>query len=310
MTRRLPTRLVLGIATAAVAVSGCATFDNTDQVADVGGTHIDAARFDPLADEYFTRGDVFGTAPEEDGRVDGEQTRFLLGAVVEQQLLRTFLDDQGVDVTELRQTYIDGVLGNSPAADLSQGFLDLIADVDEQFTSQALAQVDPPDIDSLRALYSQNPSSTGVVCVRHILVETEAEANDLLDELDEGADFAELAADRSIDPTAAEAGGAINNGDTECIPLQTMLQSFDPGFSAGALAAREGVPSDPIESSFGWHIILHRPWNEIAASVAAVHQPGTSGGFLFDGYSTTTEVDVDPRFGNWDPLGRAVVPAG
>lgn len=124
-----------------------------------------------------------------------------------------------------------------------------------------------------------------------------------------GADFATLAAERSTE-SAAAASGAIASSDNQCIPLLTVRQGFDPGFTAGALAAREGVPSEPVESSFGWHVILHRPWDEISDSVLGLLQPGDVGGYLFDGRVATAQVDVDPRYGVWSPVDGAVIPAG
>jgi hypothetical protein len=141
-------------------------------------------------------------------------------------------------------------------------------------------------------------------------VETERQALDALDELNRGADFATLATERSIDPTAAETGGALTSGDNQCIPVQIMQQTYDAGFTAGALVAREGVPSQPVESSFGWHVILHRPWDEVAASISELHQPGDSGGYLLDGRIATGEVAVNPRFGTWDPVTSSVAPVG
>ncbi len=293
-----------------LAASGCATFTNADVAAQVGDSDITTDDFGALAEEYFANPDVFGTAAPLDGRVSGEQSRLLLGAMARQEIVNQFLAQQGIDASGIQQAFKDSALAATPIEGMSDAMQDLIASIDDAPRSEAVTLAETPTIDQLRALYADNPTKTGLVCVRHILVDTEAEAQSVLDELRNGADFASLAIERSIDPTAADLGGAISNVDNQCIPLQTVLASFDPAFVAGALAAREGVPSEPVESSFGWHIILHRPWDEVAESVGQIHQPGDSGAFLFDGFAATVEVNVDARFGTWNPISGAIAPVG
>src|SRR5438128_642785 len=83
------------------------------------------------------------------------------------------------------------------------------------------------------------------VHARHILVETEAEAKQVEDELKKGADFAELAKKKSKDP------GASDGGDLGFFTKDQMV----PEFSAVAFAMEPGKISDPVKSQFGWHII-------------------------------------------------------
>ena len=300
---------MLTAATVAIT-SGCATFDNSDTVAMVAGTAITNDEFQVLATDYFANPEVFGTAEIVNGHASAEQSRLLIGAMVRQRQVNQFLDQQGIDASEIRQAFRQAAFSETPIAQLSEAMQQLIVDVEEAPTAQALAQLETPNIDELRAMYAENPAGIGMICASHILVETESEALDVLDELADGADFATLAAERSIDPTAAENGGALTTGDNQCIPIRNVQQSFDPGFTAGVLAAREGIPTQPVESAFGWHVILHRPWDEIAVSVAQLHQPGDSGGYLLDGAIATGEVTVDPRFGTWDAATRSVGPAG
>jgi len=83
------------------------------------------------------------------------------------------------------------------------------------------------------------------VHARHILVETEAEAKTVAEELKKGADFAELAKKKSKDP------GAADGGDLGFFTKDQMV----PEFSAVAFAMEPGKVSDPVKSQFGWHII-------------------------------------------------------
>ncbi len=80
----------------------------------------------------------------------------------------------------------------------------------------------------------------------HILVPTEEEAKKLKKQLDEGADFAELAKENSKDP-----GSAPKGGDLGYFTADQMV----PEFSDKAFALEPGQVSDPVQSQFGWHII-------------------------------------------------------
>ncbi len=82
---------------------------------------------------------------------------------------------------------------------------------------------------------------------RHILVQDEELARDLLKELEGGADFAKLAEEHSIDTGSARAGG-----DLGWFSLDQMVEPF----SAAVAELEPGKLADePVETQFGWHII-------------------------------------------------------
>ncbi len=306
--RRSPLRVTLPVAALAIGLSGCATFTNSGEVADVDGTDISADTYHDYSQVYFERADAFGTTAPTNGHVDAEQSRFLLAAMIRQQLFRNFAAEREIDVGPSREDFKTDVLRPSPLGelDLSDTFLDLIADIDPDLISTALQGVPAPDTDQLRSLYADSPASTGLLCVRHILVATEGEAESVLDDLAEGADFADLAEERSTDSAAVGTGGVIQSPDSPCIPLETVVQGFDPQFAAALLDAQADVPTQPVQSSLGWHVVLARPWEEIGDAVVQFHQPDVSGRLLFDGYATTAPVEVDPRYGAWNPLTTSV----
>lgn len=78
----------------------------------------------------------------------------------------------------------------------------------------------------------------------HILVSTEEEAKEIKKLLSEGADFKELAKQRSKDPNAARGGdlGVITKGD--------LLPELDKAISSLSV----GQVSDIIKTSLGYHI--------------------------------------------------------
>jgi peptidyl-prolyl cis-trans isomerase C len=88
------------------------------------------------------------------------------------------------------------------------------------------------------------------VKVAHILVKTEAEANDVLADLKKGTDFAKEAKDKSIDK-----GSAVNGGDLGMYFSQNGGEVVQP-FADAAFALKNGeVSVKPVQTQFGWHII-------------------------------------------------------
>lgn len=87
----------------------------------------------------------------------------------------------------------------------------------------------------------------------HILVETEAEALGAIDQLAEGADFAELAAELSIGPSGP------NGGELGWFGVGRMV----PEFETATMALEAGEVSPPVETQFGWHVIVLNETREI-----------------------------------------------
>lgn len=90
-----------------------------------------------------------------------------------------------------------------------------------------------PDIDEVKAA--------------HILVSDEAKAKALIEELNGGADFSELAKANSIDKSSAPTGGVMN--------YVTKTEVVQP-FAKAAFALKAGeYTKEPVQSRFGYHII-------------------------------------------------------
>jgi peptidyl-prolyl cis-trans isomerase C len=85
------------------------------------------------------------------------------------------------------------------------------------------------------------------VHARHILVGSEAEARDIIKQLDAGADFAELAKAKSTDPSAK-----TNGGDLGYFRRDAMV----PEFAEAAFTIKPGtIDQEPVKTQFGWHVI-------------------------------------------------------
>ncbi len=91
--------------------------------------------------------------------------------------------------------------------------------------------------------------------VRHILVDDEAKAKALIARLDKGADFSRLAKENSKD------GSAANGGDIGWFDLKGVV----PPFAQAVEALEKGkYTKTPVQSQFGWHIIIRDDTREVA----------------------------------------------
>jgi len=82
---------------------------------------------------------------------------------------------------------------------------------------------------------------------RHILVENESEAKEIIASLKKRGDFAKIAAEKSIDEGSKDEGGVLNWS-----PSAAYVRPF-----AEALASLEKgkLADEPVHTSFGWHVI-------------------------------------------------------
>ncbi|MFD0959830.1 peptidylprolyl isomerase [Paenibacillus chungangensis] len=103
--------------------------------------------------------------------------------------------------------------------------------------------------DEVQQYFDQNKatwSTTEQIRASHILVETEDEAKAVVAALEGGADFAELAMEKSKDEGSAAAGGDLN-----FFGKGQMVKEFEEA----AFALEVNEVSDIVQSSFGYHII-------------------------------------------------------
>ncbi len=79
----------------------------------------------------------------------------------------------------------------------------------------------------------------------HILVQTEEEARALVEQLGEGADFAELAREHSTGPSGPDGGalGWFSSG------------MMVPEFEQAVTSLEPGEVSEPVQTQFGWHVV-------------------------------------------------------
>lgn len=110
--------------------------------------------------------------------------------------------------------------------------------IDEELTDERVQE-------AYEEFKEQTPAEPEVNA-RHILVETEEKAQEIIDKLEGGADFAELAKEESTGPSGPKGGelGWFKKGD--------MVEPF----AEAAFAMEPGtVSKTPVQTQFGWHVI-------------------------------------------------------
>ncbi len=120
----------------------------------------------------------------------------------------------------------------------------LLTRLHEQVTAEITV-----DEDETKAYYEEHKASFSqpeLIKVAHILVAEKAEAEALLEQLQQGADFALLAKQHSLDTESAAYGGT----------LQWFSRGqMEPAFEEAAFALEPGQISPIIATSHGYHIV-------------------------------------------------------
>ena len=148
----------------------------------------------------------------------------------------------------IRQTAVAQTLGD----DLSKGAQLALDNERRSFLAgEALGQMAAIEVDdaAVEAAYQEqfgNIAPEQEFNAAHILVETEDEAKAIKAELDGGADFAELAKEKSTGPSGP------SGGDLGWFGKGMMVAPFE----TAVLALEPGQVSDPVQTQFGWHVIV------------------------------------------------------
>ncbi len=258
---------------AALALSGCATFtDNTV-----------AARVDDAEFSYDEVVEILSESPT--GAEDAQSVRGLTSLFIANELVKADLESLGAQVSQVDTTGLT-------AADVLRSEFDVGVSTWQNLPVEILAD------DRVEAFYTSGAS--GLICTSHILTATEAEAEAVIDELEAGRPFAEIAAELSIDPQSGAAGGRLG-----CQTAEEFETTFVPEFVDGARPLAVDEVSEPVESSFGFHVITKVSFDGLGAPEVLqlrVRQ-----------FDERYDIYVDPAIGSWTqtadiiPLGTPLV---
>jgi parvulin-like peptidyl-prolyl isomerase len=284
-----------------LGLSACGSVSSSTDVFSVNGTGYPQEDFASLVTALAESGQfkpVNGALTKDDASV-------VLRTLIRYEAFTQFIKDNDVTV---KQSDIDTVMESAEADTNFASYPKILKDLLINFNvaDVTLKSIALPSASALESLYSKSPASAGVLCLSHILVKTEDEAKTVLADLSAGTKFADVAAKKSIEPGADKSGGALANGDEPCQALTTLQASFDKDFMIGAVAAKPGVPTGPVKSSFGYHIILSHPFSEVKQSVTTVvtEDPGTT---LLAGFMAAADIKLNSKYGVWNGATATII---
>jgi len=282
----------------ALALSSCATFTRNSDAAVVNGKEIPIDRLEAFIDEFAANQQL----PMAGGIVQLDDARNLLAGMIKADAYTSFLREQGSPLTDKQRDAVREQLASQNVGDLSKDLQNVIIEVNA--ATEAINDFKAPADDKIEKMYAQRPSLTGAMCASHVVVKKKETAEMVLSRLAKGAKFADMAKKYSIEPAAKTSGGALQgqseDGTTSpCMSILEYQQNFDPAFTRGAIAAQAGVPYGPVQSSFGWHVILLAPWDDVKDNVLSLvkAEPGPN---LATGWLANADISVDPAYGRWD----------
>jgi peptidyl-prolyl cis-trans isomerase C len=222
----------MGLAAACVGLVGCASEDPTSGANVATGTVMVTVDGKPISESLFS---YYSRSRTQKEPVDlsQEERDALMEELIQLVLLSNAADSTG--------------LSDDPefAAELELQRLQTVA------RKQISAQLDahPVTEAELNEAYDANLEQLAGVQykARHILVEEESEAREIISELQRGGDFQELARSRSTGPSGP------SGGDLGWFSADRMV----PPFAAAVRSMEVGSFTDePVQTRFGWHVIM------------------------------------------------------
>lgn len=245
--------LIVSILAATLVVSGCSGLPfqlpgQAEAAATVNGKPITRADYErqvTLATTYLKSQGVDDTTP------DGKQTIAtmrdeLLDQMIDQEIINQAAAKEGLTVSseDIDKQIADTVVqaGGQDKLDAwykSSGFTkeEYRQAVREQLTGDKL----------FNKVTAGVATTADQVHARHIMLATKEEADAVVARLKKGEDFAKVALEVSLDE-----GSKADGGDLGFFPKGFMI----PEFENAAFALEAGKFSDPVETQYGFHVIM------------------------------------------------------
>jgi len=293
---RTPRKSIRSLTVACIAMISLASCGGSSKndAASVDGSAIAKTKLETALTQLSEAGQI----TLENGVVPMDAVRSVLAAIIRGEATKQILAQYKVTITDAdTKAVVDQVSQDAGYDTLGQELKDLIIGLNSG--DLALARVKAPSEADIEKMYNESPASLGAMCAQHILVKEEATAKEVIQKLNDGGDFKKLAGEYSTEPNAATTGGILGSTDGDCISLSDYQSQFDSAFTAGALTAKVGVPTGPVKSSFGYHVIMIRPFADIKASLVMMLSK-SPGMLLMTGFLATHKVTIASEYGRWD----------
>jgi parvulin-like peptidyl-prolyl isomerase len=243
--------------------------------------------------------------------------RFTLGNMIQGELVDRYATEHDITV---KASEVDDIVANldeqltAEAVDAELAKQGLTrADLEElanqvllfQAVQTAVAEEELGD-EQLRQIYDEQILQFTTIEALHILVDTEAEADDVYQQVTAPdatqETFEDLAKDVSTDTASGANGGSLG---------QSVASTYVPEFGEAAVALEPGEISEPVQSEFGWHVIYLvdeqvTPFEEAKTQLLSGEQ-----GTLFNAWmrdeAESLGVEVNPTWGRFDAETLTVV---
>ncbi|KRQ86686.1 Foldase protein PrsA 1 precursor [Caloramator mitchellensis] len=260
-------------------VVGCELISKTPEgeaktvVAKVNGEKITKGEFDKLFQSQIVQyemmyGEGFASKPENADMIKSLKEDILTQMINEKLIiqkaneLKVVPDDKTIE-TEVNKLYDDAVKqagGEDKFKSTLETFKMTVDDFKKYMSNRVIIEKVYDEVvkdvtvtdDELIKYYNENmydyTEKPNKMNVSHILVEDEATAKKVLDEINKGAKFEDVAKKYSTDPGSKDNGG--NLGD-----IYYNDDNYDKTFMTNAIALPVGKISPIVKTQFGYHII-------------------------------------------------------
>jgi len=219
--------LIAGLAASLLTLSACAKngapgAGAKESVATVNGKSVDKAAFDAY---------VTAVAHKPVSELTAEQRTQVLDQFIAMQLAADLAVKNGMEST------------SDVSSQLALARLNVLSEAALKKYMEEHAITDT----EIKAEYDTQVAAMGrQYHARHILVDSKAAADGIIEKLKSGGDFAKLAEKESSDPSAKQ------GGDLGWFSLSSMV----PAFGKALAALDKGkYTQEPVQTQYGWHII-------------------------------------------------------
>lgn len=306
-------KLLSLVVLAAMLVSACGSGSGSGEMAaTVDGTEITVGDVNSLIDSE-------GTVPVADfaqflavaiqWNIFFEAAEAEYGATVTEEEIEeeaTSLYEQLANEGESREDFL-------ASRGVTEEFLLGIAEqslIDARIRESLVDQAESPTEEEIEEARADAMLQGTEACVSHVLVETEEEANEVLDRLEAGEEFSEVATEMSMDTQSAQ-----NGGDLGCSSPANYVEPFQNAVLEGPVGE---INPEPVESQFGYHVILvterteptldELPSDEDLASAVIETAVSSEVEEWYLDAMESAEVTVEEQFGTWSPVPPTVTP--
>ncbi|MES0825595.1 peptidylprolyl isomerase [Ruegeria sp. SCP11] len=181
--------------------------------------------------DEITLGHIIATAavlPEQYQQIEDD---VLYELIVDQMIQQQLLGQQQEELTKLNTLALENESRSLRAVQTVNAL------IEEHLTDEAIQEAYDAKYADFQGADEFNAS--------HILVESEEEAKEIKAQLDDGADFAELAKEHSTGPSGPNGGELGWFGSGQMVPA----------FEAAVIGLEKGQVSEPVKTQFGWHVV-------------------------------------------------------